>query len=78
MIVPANSQGNWLVRDSAEWAHRVLALEDLPSTCADNSPGEDFSESLSMYSLSKGTRWEATAKARYPARHAALDKMFEK
>jgi hypothetical protein len=31
-----------------------------------------------MYSLSKGTKCEATAKARYPARYAALDKMSKK
>lgn len=49
-----------------------------PSTYADSSTGEDFSESLVMYSLSKGTECEAAAKARYPARYEALDALFKK
>jgi hypothetical protein len=30
-----------------------------------------------MYSLSKGTKCEETAKALFPARYAALDKLLE-
>ena len=73
------SQSLW--KDSAvqkQWTDAIAADGGAPSTYADNSPGEDFSESLVMYSLSKGTKCESTAKARYPARYAALDKMFKK
>jgi type VI secretion system secreted protein VgrG len=47
-----------------------------PSTYADSSTDEDFSESLVMYSLSKGTTCEATAKKLYPSRYKALDTLF--
>lgn len=48
-----------------------------PSTYADSSADEDFSESLVMYSLSKGTQCEKAAQALYPNRYKALDSLFE-
>jgi hypothetical protein len=47
-----------------------------PSTYADSSSGEDFSESLVMYSLSKGTVCEAPAKKLYPNRYKVLDELM--
>jgi type VI secretion system secreted protein VgrG len=47
-----------------------------PSKYAKSSSGEDFSESLVMYSLSKGTTCEATAKLLYPNRYKALEDLF--
>jgi hypothetical protein len=47
-----------------------------PSKYADSSTDEDFSESLVMYSLSKGTACEKTAKQLYPNRYQALDDLF--
>jgi hypothetical protein len=47
-----------------------------PSQYADKAPTEDFSESLVMYSLSKGTPCEATAQKLYPNRYKALDEIF--
>jgi hypothetical protein len=48
-----------------------------PSKYADNSSSEDFSESLVMYSLSKGTKCEETAKKLYPNRYKLMDEMFQ-
>lgn len=48
-----------------------------PSKYADSSSSEDFSESLVMYSLSKGTPCEATAKKLYPHRYELMDQMFQ-
>jgi hypothetical protein len=49
-----------------------------PSTYSDNSPGEDMSESLVMYSLSKGTPCEEPARILFPNRYAELDKLMKK
>ena len=49
-----------------------------PSTYSDNAATEDFSESLVMYSLSKGTPCEAMARTLFPNRYAALDKLMKK
>ena len=48
-----------------------------PSDYAKSSKDEDFSESLVMYSMSKGTKCEATAKALYPARYKILDDLLQ-
>ncbi len=58
------------------WDDAIKSDLSSPSRYADNSPGEDFSESLVMYSLSKGTPCEDTAKKLYPKRYETLDKMF--
>ena len=58
------------------WKKAIADDGRTPSKYAANSPGEDFSESLVMYSLSKGTTCEATAKQLYPARYKALDDLF--
>lgn len=60
-----------------EWDDIIAKDGKSPSTYADSSTDEDFSESLVMYSLSKGTKCEDAAKAQYPARYAALDKLFK-
>lgn len=60
-----------------EWTQAIAADKNAPSTYAESSPGEDFSESLVMYSLSKGTKCEAPAKAKYPQRYKTLDAMFK-
>jgi len=60
------------------WEDVIQKDKNSPSTYADSSAGEDFSESLVMYSLSKGTKCEAAAKALYPARYEALENLFKK
>lgn len=60
-----------------QWTKAIAADENPPSTDAECSAGEDFSESLVMYSFSKGTKCEAPAKARYPQRYKTLDAMFK-
>ncbi|MEP6502486.1 MAG: hypothetical protein ABJD97_04105 [Betaproteobacteria bacterium] len=61
----------------AKWEAAIASDDLAPSTYAEASSGEDFSESLVMYSLSKGTKCEAPAKARYPERYKTLDAMFK-
>jgi type VI secretion system secreted protein VgrG len=71
------SQNVW--SDSAKkeaWEKAMVADDRSPSTYAEKSTSEDFSESLVMYSLSKGTPCEATAKQLYPNRYKALEEMF--
>jgi type VI secretion system secreted protein VgrG len=71
------SQDLW--KDAATkkaWDDAIKSDPNSPSKYADNSPGEDFSESLVMYSLSKGTPCEDTAKKLYPKRYETLDNMF--
>jgi len=76
----AYSQDLW--NDAAKkqaWQNAINSDQpNSPSKYADNSIGEDFSESLVMYSLSKGTPCEATAKKLYPNRYKLLDSMFAK
>jgi hypothetical protein len=59
------------------WKKAIAADKQSPSTYADNAPTEDFSESLVMYSLSKGTPCEATARALYPNRYAELERLLK-
>jgi len=71
------SQDVWKDPDTKKaWHDAIKSDPNSPSKYADNSPDEDFSESLVMYSLSKGTRCEDTAKTLYPKRYKTLDKMF--
>jgi type VI secretion system secreted protein VgrG len=59
------------------WQKAMTEDGQSPSTYADSSIDEDFSESLVMYSLSKGTACEATAKQLYPNRYEQLDKLLK-
>lgn len=59
------------------WEAAMASDKNSPSSYAESSTGEDFSESLVMYSLSKGTKCEAPAKELYPERYKALDAMFK-
>ena len=59
------------------WEDAIAADKTPPSTYAEKSTGEDFSESLVMYSLSKGTKCEAPARMLYPQRYKTLDEMFK-
>jgi hypothetical protein len=63
-------------KQKKNWEKVIKSDKNVPSTYAESSTDEDFSESLVMYSLSKGTKCEATAKALYPARYAALDALL--
>jgi uncharacterized Zn-binding protein involved in type VI secretion len=68
-----------LWNDSARkdaWKEAIKKDARSPSSYADSAPTEDFSESLVMYTLSKGTPCEEYAKKLYPARYAELDKLF--
>jgi uncharacterized Zn-binding protein involved in type VI secretion len=58
------------------WEKAISDDKRAPSKYAGSSSSEDFSESLVMYSLSKGTPCEATAKKLYPSRYKALDDLF--
>jgi uncharacterized Zn-binding protein involved in type VI secretion len=58
------------------WKDAIKKDSRSPSAYADSAPTEDFSESLVMYTLSKGTPCEAYAKKLFPARYAELDKLF--
>jgi hypothetical protein len=58
------------------WEKAMSSDGKSPSTYADSSTDEDFSESLVMYSLSKGTPCEAIAKQLYPNRYQACDDLF--
>jgi hypothetical protein len=61
----------------AAWKKAIHKDGRSPSKYADSSTDEDFSESLVMYSLSKGTQCEKAAKALYPNRYKALNDLFE-
>ena len=58
------------------WEKAMKSDGRSPSKYADSSTDEDFSESLVMYSLSKGTTCEATAKELYPNRYKSLEELF--
>ena len=60
------------------WADAIKKDPVSPSTYADSSIDEDMSESLVMYTLSKGTKCEETAKKMFPNRYAELDKLMKK
>jgi|GEM_PF-198477 len=58
------------------WEQAIADDGQSPSAYSDNASTEDFSESLVMYSLSKGTDCEETAKKLYPNRYSVLDGLF--
>jgi hypothetical protein len=60
------------------WADAMKRDPLSPSTYADKSIDEDMSESLVMYSLSKGTTCEATAKKMFPNRYEELDRLMKR
>lgn len=71
------SQELWKdAKNKTEWENAIKADDQAPSQYAENAPTEDFSESLVMYSLAKGTPCEAVARSIYPNRFAVFDKLF--
>ena len=73
----AYSQSLWAdAKKKKAWEQAMADDGQSPSTYSDSASTEDFSESLVMYSLSKGTPCEATAKKLYPNRYAVLDGLF--
>ncbi len=60
------------------WTDAIKCDPLSPSRYADSSIDEDMSESLVMYSLSKGTVCEAVAKKMFPNRYAELDRLMSK
>ena len=71
------SQDLWNNNDTKKaWQKAIDDDKRAPSGYAESSINEDFSESLVMYSLSKGTSCEATAKTLYPNRYKTLDGLF--
>ena len=67
-------------KTDAEWKPWQDAAKSdgrVPSDYAKTSKDEDFSESLVMYSMSKGTKCEATARALFPARYKMLDDLLK-
>ena len=74
----AYSQALWKdPKVKKEWEAAIKKDKNAPSKYAESSTGEDFSESLVMYSLSKGTKCEAAARVLYPARYKKLDTMLK-
>jgi hypothetical protein len=68
-----------LWRDPAKaqaWKDAMAKDGRSPSKYADNAPTEDFSESLAMYNLSKGSPCETFARVLFPNRYAYLDGQF--
>jgi type VI secretion system secreted protein VgrG len=61
-----------------DWEKVMQEDGNFPAGYAKEGPGEDFSESLVMYSLAKGSPCESFAKARYPNRWAYIDKLESK
>ncbi len=71
------SKNLWADADKKKaWEKAISSDGRSPSKYADSSTDEDFSESLVMYSLSKGTKCEAVAKQLYPNRYKGLDDLF--
>ncbi len=71
------SKNLWSDNDKkTAWETAMRGDGKSPSKYADSSTDEDFSESLVMYALSKGTTCEATAKQLYPNRYKAMDELF--
>ena len=60
------------------WENAIKKDGSYPSKYAENASTEDFSESLVMYSLSKGTKCEDCARAMFPNRYKILDDLFKK
>ncbi len=62
--------------EKTAWQDAITKDGKLPSKYAGSSIDEDFSESLVMYSLSKGTPCEEYAKKLYPERYKKLDELM--
>lgn len=60
-------------KHKSDWTSAIKKDAVAPSVYAESSETEDFSESLVMHSLSKGTKCEKFAKKIYPARYKLLD-----
>jgi len=58
------------------WTIAIYRDGRVPSKYAEESFEEDFSESLVMYCLSKGSECEEVAKKLYPNRYGILDDLF--
>ncbi|MDF0606977.1 hypothetical protein HZU77_015195 [Neisseriaceae bacterium TC5R-5] len=72
------SQVLWAnLAEKERWKNIVKSDKNTPSNYAEASVEEDFSESLVMYSLSKYTKCEETAKKIFPARYKQLDKLLQ-
>jgi hypothetical protein len=63
--------------DWKPWEKAMAADGRAPSEYAESAKEEDFSESLVMYTMSKGTPCEATARALYPERYKILDNLLQ-
>jgi type VI secretion system secreted protein VgrG len=59
------------------WESAITADARRPSTYSARAPTEDFSESLVMYTLSKGTPGEVAARKLFPNRDNILDSVFK-
>jgi len=73
-ILSGRTWGNW--QSDPRWAGWDAASQKdglSPSTYARSSRTEDFSETLTLYQLSKGTPYEAEYRAMFPARWAAME-----
>jgi type VI secretion system secreted protein VgrG len=71
------SENLWSDADKKKaWEKAMSSDGRSPSKYADSSTDEDFSESLVMYSLSKGTKCEGVARQLYASRYKACDDLF--
>lgn len=71
------SQGLWSdAQQKADWENAIAADDQAPSQYSESAPTEDFSESLVMYTLAKGTPCEALARSIYPNRFKVLDRIL--
>lgn len=71
------SQELWKdAKNKSDWEDAIKKDDQAPSQYSESAPTEDFSESLVMYTLAKGTPCEAAARAIYPNRFAVFDKLF--
>lgn len=59
------------------WEAAIAGDLQAPSKYCLKATVEDFAESLVMYTLSKGTPCEATARAMFPRRYAELDRLMK-
>jgi hypothetical protein len=62
--------------DWKPWQDAMASDGRAPSKYADSSKEEDFSESLVMYTMSKGTGCEETARKLFPGRYKILDSVL--
>jgi type VI secretion system secreted protein VgrG len=71
------SQSLWKdSNDEHAWKNAISTDGRTPSIYARDSPKEDFSESLVMYVLTKGTPNESATKILFPKRYELLDKIL--